>query len=244
MMDKNVFLETLKEVSEIVRTSATPMAEEDILSYFKDMTLSDEQKKQILEYVMTPQSEQEPGTDKEDEGEVVDTTQMPKSLSMYMEELKNLNEYSDEETNEMCLALLGGDSDMVAKLSEAMLTEVAALAADYASERVDVEDLIQEGNLAVFLRLGELMGLGEECGYDVMEELTESVNEAMKNYVGFVTGEDDEKHAIAGKANLLNDAIAFLTQQKGREPDIYELSDYTHLGIEEISDILEFTKKK
>ena len=38
-------METLREVKEIVRTAPSPLTQEEMLAYFKDMELTDEQKK-------------------------------------------------------------------------------------------------------------------------------------------------------------------------------------------------------
>ena len=40
MTDRNIFMETLHEVAEIVRTSAEAMSRDGILFYFKDMDLT------------------------------------------------------------------------------------------------------------------------------------------------------------------------------------------------------------
>ena len=44
MLDQNTFMETLRSVAEIVQTASVPMSEKEILSYFNDMDLSEEQK--------------------------------------------------------------------------------------------------------------------------------------------------------------------------------------------------------
>lgn len=41
MIDQQAFMETLQSVAEIMRTAETPMTEEEILGYFKDMELRD-----------------------------------------------------------------------------------------------------------------------------------------------------------------------------------------------------------
>ena len=42
MLDQSVFTETIHEVAEIIRTSATPLSKEEILSYFKEMELNEQ----------------------------------------------------------------------------------------------------------------------------------------------------------------------------------------------------------
>ena len=48
MLNQNVFMETLREVKEIVRTAAEPLSKEAMLSYFSEMDLSDEQKNMVI----------------------------------------------------------------------------------------------------------------------------------------------------------------------------------------------------
>ena len=54
MIDQNTFMETLREVKEIVRTAPSPLTQEEMMAYFKDMELSDEQKNMIYAYLMAP----------------------------------------------------------------------------------------------------------------------------------------------------------------------------------------------
>ena len=54
MVDQNTFTETIREVAEIIRTSAEPMSREEILGYFKDMELNTEQENMVLEFLLTP----------------------------------------------------------------------------------------------------------------------------------------------------------------------------------------------
>ena len=58
MLDRNAFMETLRDVAEIVRTAAEPMEREDILSYFKDMNLTKEQEDMVFTYLSTPHEEE------------------------------------------------------------------------------------------------------------------------------------------------------------------------------------------
>lgn len=59
MLDQSVFTETIHEVAEIIRTSATPLSKEEILSYFKEMELNEQQESMVLEFLLTPHEEEE-----------------------------------------------------------------------------------------------------------------------------------------------------------------------------------------
>ena len=68
MIDQNNFTEVLREVKEIFRTSPE-MSQDEILSYFKDMELTDEQKGLITEYLTAPTEEEE---EVQQDGEIID----------------------------------------------------------------------------------------------------------------------------------------------------------------------------
>ena len=59
MLDQSVFTETIHEVVEIIRTSATPLSKEEILGYFKEMELNEQQENMVLEFLLTPHEEEE-----------------------------------------------------------------------------------------------------------------------------------------------------------------------------------------
>ena len=183
MIDQNNFTEVLREVKEIFRTSPE-MSQDEILSYFKDMELTDEQKGLITEYLKTPTEEEE---EVQQDGEIIDFDEQSKAFSLYLEDIRKIKEFTEEEMNTMYCALLQGDDTQISKICDANLARVAVLADEYADETIGVEDIIQEGNMAMFIRLTELCGMGEECGYEVEEELADAVNEAMKKYVEKMT---------------------------------------------------------
>ena len=57
MLDQNTFTETVREVSEIIRTSVEPLTKEQILAYFADMELNEEQQELVISYLLTSHKE-------------------------------------------------------------------------------------------------------------------------------------------------------------------------------------------
>lgn len=57
MVDKATFMETLRSVQELAKTSPEPMAREEIQEYFKDMELTAEQQELVYQYFQKPQEE-------------------------------------------------------------------------------------------------------------------------------------------------------------------------------------------
>ena len=130
MLDQNTFTETIRAVQDIIRTSAEPMTREEILSYFKDMDLNAQQEEMVLEFLSTPHDdpqpeENEPETkeaeyeetaEKEETKEssakkesakdsVTDNISTSPMFQMYLEELKDIPEYTKEQQIDLqCMA--------------------------------------------------------------------------------------------------------------------------------------------
>lgn len=259
MVDQNTFTETIREVAEIIRTSAEPMSREEILGYFKDMELNTEQENMVLEFLLTPHDEPEeeetedPEVDaaaevEEAEDEKSEKKDDPEDIlpdspmfQMYLEELKDLPEYSGEEQIAMYQALLAGDESMVRKISDGWMKNVLTMAKNLALSSEGFEDVVQEGNMALFLKLSDLCGSKEKC--DVEAELEQAIEEAMKASIREMAGEDDSENAILGKVSLVNEAKNYLAKEKGSEPSMQEVGDYTKMSQEELTDIYELIKK-
>lgn len=51
MVDKALFMETLRSVQELAKASPEPMAREEIQGYFKDMELTEEQQELVYQFL-------------------------------------------------------------------------------------------------------------------------------------------------------------------------------------------------
>ena len=244
MLDRNIFMETLRDVSEIIRTSAEPMSKEEILSYFKDMELTKEQEEMVFTYLLTPHEEEVPiEPEAEEPVEEVENNEIPESkvFQMYLEDIGALKAYSEDTVRMAYVKLLSGDEKSIEVISAAWLRRIVDMAKKYFNSAVNTEDVIQEGNMALFIRLKELCG--SRAAVDVEADLDEKVTEAMKSYISEVTGEEDCEETIAGKANLIKEAIRYLEEQNGMTPDKKAIAEFTHLDEEELSDIMDIMEK-
>lgn len=244
MLDRNAFMETLRDVSEIIRTSAEPMSREEILSYFKEMDLTKEQEEMVFNYLLTPH-EEEVVEETEPEATLVgdENVEMPESkvFQMYLEDVEALKKYSDDAVRMAYVKLLSGDEKAIDVISSAWLRKIVDMSKKHFNKSVNPEDVIQEGNMALFIRLKEICG--SKAAIDVEEDLEEKVTEAMKNYISEVTGEEDSEETIAGKANLIKEAMKYLEEQNGVAPDAKVISEFTHIDEEELSDIMNIMDK-
>ena len=245
MLNQNMFMETLREVKEIVRTAAEPLTKEEMLGYFSEMDLNEEQKNMVINYLLAPEeetvSEPEEPVEEDDAEPTFEEIQESKVFKMFMEEVEGLKAYKPEELSMMYIKLLQGDKAVITPISEAWMKRVVEIARKENANRFSLEDIIQEGNMGLFLKLTELCG--SKAAVNVEEELAEAVKESMKAYISEIAGEDDNEQAVVGKVNLINEAIKFLQGPNGERPSMKAMADYTGLDEEELKEILDIIEK-
>lgn len=260
---RNEFMITLREVAQIVKTSQNSLSKEEILGYFKEQNLLPEQENMVFEYLsnytaieeeerrkeeleeeekLKEQEEKERLSELQSENEFPDS----KVFNMYMEEISLLKKYSSDEIIEMYDKLMSGDDSAIKPLSECWLIKVLEVAKGYISPKYNIEDVIQEGNLGLFMELSSMCGEGDFDASQVSsveERLNVAINNYMRAYISEVTGEDDSEQTVLGKATLVNEARKLLKEINNAEPTIEELAEYTKIAKEELQDILEIIGK-
>ena len=194
--------------------------------------------------------------------EVDDSAQESKILKAYMEDISLLKTYSDKEKLELYGKLLDGERDAIDTISAVWLSGVLDIAKKYMDVHAKVEDLIQEGNLALLIKLSELCGTkdiaadglyDDENGLDYGQSLSlvekmdkilsESAEKGIMDYISMWNGEKEQENALAGKLSLIHEATAYLEEQYGIAPTIEELSEYTKIPVDELSGYVEYMKR-
>lgn len=235
MLDQQAFMDTIASVAEIMRTAEQPMTEEEILSYFADMELTDAQKAMVMDYLKNPEDTTDtPVTEEDTEGK-------SKVYQMYLEDLAGIPQYTEEEKIAFYKALLAGDEKAVEPISMFSLEKVLAIADKYMEPKVLVEDLVQEGNVALFMKLSELCGCGKS--YDVEEELEQAIEQAIVRYASELDNEREQEQSLVGKLSLVHEAKKLLAEEHGTEPTIAELAEYTKMDVEELQELEDFVKE-
>ena len=124
MLDRNSFMETLRAVAEVCRTSTDPLAKEEILKYFDGMELSEEQVEMIYQYLQLPPEVQtgEPEPE-EEEAQIVEEEPEEENIyfKMYLDDLEQIEEMSDDEMQKAYEKLLAGDADVIGTICESWL---------------------------------------------------------------------------------------------------------------------------
>ena len=174
MLDRNTFMETLRSVAEIRRTSTEPLSKEEILKYFEGMELTEEQTEMIYQYLLLPPEVQTAEPEPEEEEEPQRIVEEPEEeniyFKMYLEELEQIDEMSEEEMQAAYKKLLAGDTSVIEAISESWLRSIAELAIPYAAQGANLQDVIQEGNMGLLLKLYDLAGAGEVAAVDAILE--------------------------------------------------------------------------
>ena len=173
MLDRNAFMETLRAVAEVCRTSTEPLSKEEILNYFNEMELTEEQVEMIYQYLQLPpeiqtgepepEEEEQPVVEEESEEENV-------CFQMYLEDLEQIDEMSEDEMKKAYDKLLAGDASVVGEICESWLGSIAQMAVPYAEQGANLQDVIQEGNMGLLIKLSELVGAGEVPAMDAVLE--------------------------------------------------------------------------
>ena len=161
---------------------------------------------------------------------------------MYLDEVRGRGEADEEKMRELYIAILQGDQSVVNDIVDGWLMRVIHMAGMYEDVPVNMEDLIQEGNMALWMALGalpELSSASEVDGY-----LEKQVIAGFEAYIREITGDTDQVQAVLGKAALLHEARKYLAKENSEDPSIRQLSEYTHISPEEIQDILALQKEK
>ena len=173
MLDRNTFMETLRAVAEVCRTSTDPLSKEEILNYFEGMELTEEHVEMIYQYLQLPPEVQtgEPEPE-EEEAQIVEEEPEEENIyfKMYLDDLEQIEEMSDDEMQKAYEKLLAGDADVIGTICESWLGSIAQMAIPYATQGANLQDVIQEGNMGLLLKLSELVGAGDVPGVNAILE--------------------------------------------------------------------------
>lgn len=273
MLDRAKFKETLENVAEIIRTTPEPMSQDEVLAYFADMELNEEQKKLVFAYLTTPQedgaqaeatksvdSEAEAMQDTEsytahiDETEGEDIPDMFAAdvfgedeiaespiLQMYLDELALLPIYTKVQEDELYDRLIAGDQTVIQPLADCWLGRVLNQAKRHREAKAVLEDIIQEGNMGLFLELQKL--LGSKTKVDFRSLLSDSIEKSMWAFIVESGEREDEGNTVVGKVSLVQEAKKILEEQFERGATTKELADFTKMQADELEGVLNLIEK-
>lgn len=233
MENKIVFREMLTEIKKAADESDGVISKEEIRTLLGSLPLEEEHFQLIYDYL--GQQNIRVVESKEDAQELPEEDAQ-RSLSLYLEELTNLEKEVFEDEHTLLQQVLAGDHEAKSRLIESYLPMICEMASEYEGEEIPAEDLIQEGNLAL---LESLETLGEfdspaACSAHILNSISKAMEQAIRD------GEDERKmgDGIAGRVNHLNEAVQNLEQDLEHKVSAEELSVYLEMPVEEIRDLL------
>ncbi|MDD6615606.1 MAG: sigma-70 domain-containing protein [Lachnospiraceae bacterium] len=241
---KIIFQERLTDLRAYASDRKNILAKSEIRDFFEGTPLEDSHFNMIFEYL---KSQRIQIADTEEEAEEARDSDNPGSLSFYLSDLEsagylkrlkgeNGEESDPEEEMELFRQIIAGSADARERLAELYLPVVCGLADEYEENEIPVEDLIQEGNLGLWMALSEIEETDTLAACQA--RLLNGINQAMNQAIEESRGHKEKGRAIAEKVNHLNDAVHTLEEELEHKVSVDELSAYLEMPAEEIQDIL------
>lgn len=237
MKDQNEFMRQMLDLVEYARTNENRITKEQVDDFCQDLDLKKTQLKLVYEFLEEHHIEIEGVSTKESfsakEGKDPSlSTADSRYLSLYRKELQELQQYSEEEKQNLYERLLAGEGEVSRLVVESHLQRVVTLAAKYKNRGVPLEDLIQEGNLSLLMAVEELCGNSDVL--DVKKELDRQIRSRMIEMADEQLASKGMENTIVAKTNLIHEATKILAEEWGRLATLSELADYTKMTEDEI----------
>lgn len=161
-------------------------------------------------------------------------------LQIYLEELEQLPKVTESERLELAMRLLAGEEIVFHPLLEATLYEVVEIARTYLGRGVLLEDLIQEGNIALMQVLKEITG--KRMQKEPLRYIKEYVQYEMEQYIDEEAALGDEEERVVAKLGLLHEAAKYLAKENGELPSEEELAAFTKISVQEITELIRLSQ--
>lgn len=159
-------------------------------------------------------------------------------LELYMEEISNLPQITEEEGEVLFEQMKQGDEFAKNQFIEGNLKRVIQICGAYIGKGILLDDLIQEGNLVLLSLCSNNPCSTQKEFYQVLEQKIQSTLEEL-----FHIEREVEKTAntFAEQANMVSDASKQLADELGREPKAEEIAARLSMTEEEVRNIMKLS---
>ncbi len=261
-MDENTqakFEEKLKSLLAIAKKKKNVLEYQEIVDYFADMALGEEQFDKVLEALEHGGvdvlriveedivDDEEIILSEEDEVDmenidlsVPDGISIEDPVRMYLKEIGKVPLLSAEEEIELAQKMEDGDQEAKKRLAEANLRLVVSIAKRYVGRGMLFLDLIQEGNLGLIKAVEKF---DYRKGYKFSTYATWWIRQAITRAIA------DQARTIRIPVHMvetINKLIRVsrqLLQELGREPTPEEIAEEMNLPVERVREILKISQE-
>jgi len=157
-----------------------------------------------------------------------------KSKAMYTAETEALPRCTPEEMETLIPRAFEGSKEALDRLVEGNLYRVHEAADYFAPEESLYMDLLQEGNMALFLCLSE----EEEYTESTEHRMNAAIHEAMELFLEEEREEKDIGEELKTKLNVIDEVCVRLTEKLGREPAASEVAELMKMDESDVKYLL------
>ncbi len=253
-MDQILLLETLKAIVTVAKTENNVITKEEIKRYMKESGLVLEEDKFAFIYqylgengVAVEGFDFEPVEKQVEEPKNLEKLQEPQKaedagyLKMYLSDLESISTLNENEKRTLWTEMKNGNKSATNQLMEGYFHEVVKIAKEYQDKGVLLEDLIQEGNIALIQSFESINQFGEMERADGF--LKAGIREHIEELIDMEVNDSDWENTLLAKINLIHEAARHLAKELGHTATIQELADYTKMAESEIKDIQQLSKE-
>ena len=160
-------------------------------------------------------------------------------LEFYLEELRDLKSYTEEEQRDLLAKAMKGDKQAKNEYINANLIRVTEIARLYVNQGVLLEDLIGEGNVALASSMDIVEQ--EEDVSEAEEMVASMIMKAMEELIADDAHSKDAFEEWAEKANEVLDKARELSEDYLRKITIKELCEEAGYTEEFVRDVMDVT---
>lgn len=236
MVTEEVFRKQLLDLVKKAKSQGMCVTKDQIEDAFEDMNLTKERLKLIYEYLKNSNITV---------GEEADLDTLLSSdernyLEQYLEELKDLREYSSEQKHEVYKQIYQNSNEgLKEKVMYFMLPKVVEIARLYSGQGVLIEDLIGEGNVALAMGL-EMIALADEP-MAIEGFLAKYIMEAMESYIVEEMGERKQDDSVIQQINKIENTAKEMAEELCRAVTIEELAEEMQLEKDDLKRLILLT---
>lgn len=233
-MDIEEFTNSLTALKDYAALSGGFVTEDDINDAFPGLT--DEQYTLIKDYL----NKNRIGIGAPLDADTFLTEDDNKYLDMYLEDLKGLDDTSDDMKRVLTMNVLQGDASSKEKLINAYLKNVVDIAKLYAGQGVLMADLIGEGNVALAICVDMLGCVDTPEDADAL--IVRHIMNAMEDFAAVESdAKESEKKALATVVKV-TDKAREMNEELLRKVSVDELANECGISKKKILDAIRVSK--